>query len=234
MDYADHLFKRRHFGRLIILLCVRWYVTYKLSYRDLVEMMAERGLSMAHTTIMRWVQRFIPEFEKRWRKYAKPVGRSWRVDETYIKVKGRWVYLYRAVDKQGRTVDFYLSEQRDMGAAKHFFRRAVLHNGPPKKITLDGYSASPRAVKELKAEGVLPRDVELRSNAYLNNIIEQDHRRVKQRVGPMLGFKRFEHAAIVIAGIELAHKLRKGQFNFSKLIKHSALSAAPWLAILVA
>ena len=83
MSYADHLFKRRHFDRLIIILCVRWYVRFKLSYRDLVEMMAERGLSMAHTTIMRWVIRFIPVFEKRWWKYAKPVGRSWRVDETY-------------------------------------------------------------------------------------------------------------------------------------------------------
>jgi transposase-like protein len=173
-------------------------------------------------------------FEKRWRKYATPVGGSWRVDETYLKVKGRWVYLYRAVDKQGRTVEFYLSEQRDVGAAKRFFRRAVLHNGPPKKITLDGYSASHRAVKELKAEGVLPRDVELRSNAYLNNIVEQDHRRVKRRIGPMLGFKRFEHAAIVIAGIELAHKLRQGQFNFSKLSRWSALSSDPWWAVLIA
>jgi transposase-like protein len=149
-------------------------------------------------------------FEKRWHKYATPIGGSWQVDETSLKVKGRWVDLYRTVDKQGQTVDFYLSEQRDMEAAKRFFRRAVLHNGPPKKITLDGYPTSHRAVEELKAEGVLPRDIELRSNAYLNNLVEQDHRRVKQRVGPMLGFKRFDHAAIVIAGIELAHKLRKG------------------------
>jgi transposase-like protein len=234
MDYATHLFRRRRFDRLIIVLCVRWYVSYKLSYRDLVEMMAERGLSMAHSTILRWVQRFVPVFEKRWRKYAKPVGGSWRVDETYIKAKGRWVYLYRAVDKQGQTVDFYLSEHRDSEAAKRFFRQAVLHNGPPKKITLDGYPASHRAVEELKAEGVLPRNIELRSNAYLNNLVEQDHRRVKQRVGPMLGFKRFDHAAIVLAGIELAHKLRKGQFHFSKLIKRSAMSSVPWCAVLVA
>jgi len=108
MDYATHLFKRRRFDRLIITLCIRWYVTYKLSYWDLVEIMAERGLSMAHSTILRGVQRFVPVFEKRWCKYATPVGGSWRVDETYIKVKGRWGYLYRAVDKQGQTVDFYL------------------------------------------------------------------------------------------------------------------------------
>jgi transposase-like protein len=234
MTFADHLFKRRHFDRLIITLCVRWYVRYKVSYRDLVEMMAERGLSMAHTTIMRWVVRFIPVFEQRWRKYAKPVGRSWRVDETYIKVKGHWVYLYRAVDKQGQTVDFYLSKHRDIEAAKQFFRRAVLHCRPPKKITLDSYQASHRAVEELKAEGVLPHEVEVRSNAYLNNIVEQDHRRVKQRTGPMLGFKRFDHAATVISGLELAQKIRKGQFNLPKLLKRPGASSDLWLAALAA
>ena len=197
-------------------------------------MMGERGLSMAHTTIMRWVQRFIPEFEKRWRKYAKPVGRSWRVDETYIKVKGRWVYLYRAVDKQGRTVDFYLSKHRDIEAAQQFFRRAVLHCRPPKKITLDGYQASHRVVEELKAEGVLPHEVEVRSNAYLNNIIEQDHRGIKSRTGPMLGFKRFDHATIVIAGIELARKIKKGQFNVHRLMKRAGDIHDMWMAVLVA
>jgi Transposase and inactivated derivatives len=142
MDYATHLFKRHRFDRLIITLCIHWYVSYKLSYRDLVEIIAERRLSIVHSTILRWVQRFMPAFEKRWRKYAWPVGRSWRVDETCIKVKGRCVYLDRAVDKQGQTVDFYLSKHRDSEAAKHFFRRAVFRNGPPKKITLDGYAAS--------------------------------------------------------------------------------------------
>src|SRR5205823_13999894 len=125
MNFADHLFKGRHFDHLIIGLCVRWYVRFKLSYRDLIEIMAERGLSMAHTTIMRWVIRFIPVFEQRRRKYAKPVGRSWRVDEAYIKVKGQWVYLYRAVYKEGQTVDFYLSEHRDIEAAKALFRKAT-------------------------------------------------------------------------------------------------------------
>jgi transposase-like protein len=114
-----------------------------------------------------------------------------------------------------------------MEAAKRFFRRVVLHNGPPEKITLDSYAASHRVVEELKAEGALPRDVELRSNAYLNNLIEQDHRRVKQRVGPMLGFKRFAHAIKVISGVELVQKIRKGQFNFSKLSRRSAMSSDP-------
>src|SRR5215212_9495256 len=119
------LFRGRHFNHSIIILCVRWYTTHKLSYRDLVEMMAERGVDVSHTTILRWVQRYVPEFEKRWRRHARPVGTSWRVDETYIRVRGRWAYLYRAVDKRGRTVDFLLSERRDIAAAKRFFIRAV-------------------------------------------------------------------------------------------------------------
>ena len=112
------LFKGLHFDHEIVILCVRWYVTYKLSSRDLVSMMGERGIELAHTTILRWVQRYTPEFEKRWNRYARSVGGSWRCDETYINVKGRWTYLYRPVDKQGRTVDFLLTPKRDVAAAK--------------------------------------------------------------------------------------------------------------------
>ena len=124
MKPADtDLFKGRHFDQQVIILCVRWYLGYKLSSRDLVEMMVERGIELAHTTILRWVQRYVPEFEKRWNHYARSVGGSWRCDETCIKVKGHWTYLYRPVDKQGRTVDFLLSARRDVAATQRFFRR---------------------------------------------------------------------------------------------------------------
>jgi transposase-like protein len=162
---AQDLFKGRHFDQEIIVL---WYLAFKLSSRDLVQMMAERGIELAHTTILRWVQRYVPEFEKRWKRYALPVGNSWRVDETYIKVRGQWVYLYRAVDKEGRTVDFLLSRRRDVAAAKRFFSRAAKQHGAPRVITLDGYAASHRAVDKLKTSGTLPRRVQVRSCKYLN------------------------------------------------------------------
>ena len=168
---AWDLFKGRHFDREIIVLCVRWYVTYKVSSRDLVQMMAERGIGVTHTTILRWVQRFVPEFEKHWSQYSRPVGRSWRCDATYIKVKGRWTYLYRAVDKLGRTVDFLLRERRDVAAAKRFFNKAMKKHGTPRVITLDAYAASHRAITELPSAGTLARWVVIRSSKYLNNVV---------------------------------------------------------------
>lgn len=229
----DELFKGRHFEQEIIILCIRWYLRYKLSSRDLVEMMAERGLTMSHATILRWVQRFVPEFEKRWNRYAAGAGSTWRVDETYVKIKGQWVYLYRAVDRDGRTIDFRLSPRRNVAAVKAFLRKArKSQNAPPSSITLDGYAASHRAVREMKAQGELPHDVKLRSSKYLNNMIEQDHRNVKMRIRPMLGFKHFNHAATTIAGIELTHRIRKGQFLLDTLNVQGQAASAVWYAVL--
>ncbi|MGP6159784.1 MAG: IS6 family transposase [Vulcanimicrobiaceae bacterium] len=229
------LFKGRHFDAEIIVLCVRWYLGYKLSYRDLAEMMAERGVSVAPSTILRWVQHYAPEFEKRWNRFARPVGGSWRVDETYIKVRGHWVYLYRAVDARGQTVDFRLSPKRDVAAAKAFFRKAFKTQGRlPRTITLDGYQASHRAVRELRAENRKLRAVTVRSCQYLNNIVEQDHRGVKRRLRPMLGFKNFGHAAITIAGVELLHRIRKNQFALNRLRVGGRSTPEIWNAVLAA
>lgn len=231
----EELFEGRHFDREIIVLCVRWYLRFKLSFRDLVEMMAERGLSIAHTTIMRWVRHYAPGFERRWNRFAQPPGASWRVDETYVKIHGEWAYLYRAVDRAGNTVDFRLSPRRDVAAAKAFFRKAIKGQGSsPRTVTLDGYAASHRAVREMKADGELPADTKRRLSKYLNNLIEQDHRGVKLRIGPMLGFRRFRTAAIAIAGIELLLRIRKGQFNLSQLRLRDRRAPVVWDAVLAA
>src|SRR5882757_6015282 len=231
----DELFEGRHFDREVIVLCVRWYLRFKLSFRDLVEMMSERDLSMAHTTIMRWVRHYAPEFVRRWNRFARPAGSSWRVDETYVKIHGKWAYLYRAVDRAGNTVDFRLSPRRDVAAAKAFFRKAIKGQGSaPRTITLDGYAASHRAVREMKTDGELPTDAKLRSSKYLNNLVEQDHRGVKLRIAPMLGFKWFRTAAIVTAGIALLRRIYKGQFNFARLHLKDRSTPAVWNAVLAA
>jgi transposase-like protein len=198
-------------------------------------MMAERGLSLAHTTIMRWIQCYVPEFEKRWNRFARPAGRSWRVDETYVKIRGRWAYLYRAVDKEGNTVDFLLRAKRDIAAAKAFFRRALQRQGQlPHKITLDGYQASHRGAAEALSEHPEGNQCKIRSSKYVNNLIEQDHRSIKLRLGPMLGLKHFRRAATTIAGIELMHRIRKGQFKLDKLrVKHKTAPEI-WKAVLAA
>ena len=214
----DAIYLKRHFDAEIIVHCVRWYVTYRLSYRDLVAMMAERGLVLSHTTIMRWVIRYVPEFEKRWNRFSRSIGGSWRVDETYISIKGKWHYLYRAVDKQGRTVDFLLRPDRGIAAAQAFFRKAIAShaNRTPRKVTLDGHVPSHRALRLLRRESPVWRRVEIRTSKYLNNIVEQDHRAIKRRCASMKGFKSFANATATIAGIELAHRIHKHQFSFGR------------------
>jgi IS6 family transposase len=207
------IFKWKQYESAIILLTVRWYLKYSLSYRDLVEMMSERGLAISHTTIMRWVHEFGPEIDKRIRPYLKPTNDSYRTDETYIKVKGHWKYLYRAVDSTGKTIDFMLSENRDMPAAKRFFIKALssAHNQIPRVITLDKNPAYPPAIQELINEEVLPKETLIRQTKYLNNIVEQDHRFIKKIIKPMLGFKTFHTAEQTLKGIEAMHMIRKGQ-----------------------
>jgi transposase-like protein len=186
---------------------------YSLSYRDLEEMMRERGLSVDHTTIYRWVQAYAPELEKRIRPHLRPINDSYRVDETYVKVKGVWKYLYRAVDSTGQTIDFLLSAKRNTKAAKRFFRKmlkAPKHQSP-RVIKVDQNKAYPPAVEELKEEGILPSDSQLRQCKYLNNILEQDHRFIKRRVNPGLGFCNFNTARRTIGGYETMNIIRKGQ-----------------------
>lgn len=172
------LFKWKHFQPEIILLKVRWYCRYALSYRDLEEMMAERGLSVDHSTINRWVLQYGPELDQRCRPHLRMTNDSWKVDETYVKVKGEWKYLYRAVDSSGQTLDFMLSAKRDAKAAKRFLKKALQarHTSTPRVINVDKNAAYPAATDDLKIEKALLEETELRPIKYLNNLIEQDHR----------------------------------------------------------
>ncbi|EOO71740.1 IS6 family transposase [Bacillus mycoides] len=209
----QNLFKWKHYQSDIILLTVRWYLRYNLSFRDLVEMMEERGLSLAHTTIMRWVHQYGPELDKRVRRHLKSTNDSWRVDETYVKVKGQWMYLYRAVDSKGNTIDFHLRKTRNHRATKRFFKKALqsFHVSKPRVITVDKNPAYPIAIEELKTEKKMPVGIQIRQIKYLNNIVEQDHRFIKKRVRSMLGLKSFRTAKSILSGIEAMHIIKKGQ-----------------------
>jgi putative transposase len=216
------MFKSRHFDQSVILLCVRWYLAYGLSLRDLKEMMAERGISIDHSTINRWVIHFSPLLLKRFNRRKRAVGGKWHMDESYIKVRGRWMYLYRAIDSVGDTVDFWFSEHRDLPAAKRFLRKALERHGRPDRIVIDGSQTNREAIISCDAEDrlrdrsrrVLKR-IRIRQSQYLNNRIEQDHRRIKRRVRPMLGFKAFSAATVTLAGIEMVHMMRKRQGRFA-------------------
>jgi len=206
-------FKGRQFTADVILWAVRSYLMLPISYRDLELMLQDRGVAADHTTLIRWIQAHAAELEKRTRAQLRPSNGSWRVDETYVKVKGRWTYLYRAVDSRGRTIDFLLSAKRDAAAAKRFFRKALgqPHTVNPRTITVDKNPAYPRAVAEMKDDGELWRRSRLRQVKYLNNIVEQDHRRVKRLVRPGLGFGGFHTARRTLAGYEVMAMVRKGQ-----------------------
>ncbi|OFD51787.1 Integrase catalytic region [Bacillus mycoides] len=177
--------------------------------------MEERGLFLAHTTIMRWVHQYGPEFDKRIRRHLKQTNNSWRVDETYIKVKRQWMYLYRAVDSEGNTIDFYLSKSRNHKAAKRFFKKALrsFHVSKPRIITVDKNPAYPIAIEQLKKEKRIPTGTKIRRIKYLNNIVEQDHRFIKKRIRSMLGFKSYKTSASILSGVEAMHMVKKEQID---------------------
>ena len=222
----DPVYYRRRYSPEIIELCVRWYLTYRLSYRDLVAMMAERDVAVSHTTIMRWVQRYVPEFERRWARFSKPTDSSWRMDETAISVRGQWHYLYRAVDRSGKSVHSLLCEDRTVDSAQEFFRQAVkvAGSGWPEKVNLDGNKASRLGLRLLGEEDSRWHSVNVRARRYLNNIVEQDHRAIKRRCAPMLGLKSFATAAVTLSGVEVVHRIRKRQFTIPYECNGGALS----------
>ncbi|RYF07887.1 MAG: IS6 family transposase [Deltaproteobacteria bacterium] len=208
-------FKGRHFTSEVILWALRWYLAFPISYRDLASMLADCGVAVDHTTLFRWVQAYASTLERRIRRHLWPRNGSWRVDETYIKVKGVWTYLYRAVDSLGQTIDFLLSARRNAAAAKHFFCKALRqpHTVNPRTITVDKNPAYLRAVRDLKRAGQLWRFSRLRQRKYLNNIVEQDHRRIKRLVRPGLGFGSLRTAKQTLAGYEAMAMIRKGQVH---------------------
>src|SRR5919202_2215338 len=202
-------FKGAHFPPEVILMGVRWYVAYPLSTRHVEELMAERGVEVDHSTINRWVIKYSPQLEEAFHRRKRPVWVSWRMDETYVKVKGQWRYLYRAVDKHGQTIDFLLTEQRDEAAALRFLKKAISRHGVPETITIDGSDANEAAIKRYNAEHGTA--IAIRKVKYLNNIVEQDHRGVKRITRPMLGFKAFDAAQSTLVGIELMYMIKKRQ-----------------------
>jgi len=215
-ESRPELFRGRHFRDEVIVLCVRWYLRYPLSYRNLEEMMAERGLAVDHSTIARWVLTYAPVLNERIRSEMRHPGRSWRVDETYVRVAGRWTYLYRAIDSAGNTIDFLLSPKRDLIAAKGFLQLALWQAGRfrPQVINVDGHPAYPSAVEQLKRSGELGQRCRCRRAPYLNNILEQDHRFVKKRITASQWFRSIDGALNTIAGYEAMNIIRKGQIRW--------------------
>jgi putative transposase len=202
-------FKGAHFPQDIILTGVRWYVAYPLSMRQIEELRLERGVHVDHATINRWVIKYSPQLEAAFHRRKRPVWVSWRMDETYIRVKGEWRYLYRVVDKYGQTIDFLLTEHRDTAAALRFLTQAIRRHGVPETIALDGREANEAAIKrDNEAHGT---HIIIRQVKYLHNMVEQDHRAVKRVTRPMLGFKSFDAAQATLAGIELIHMIKTRQ-----------------------
>ncbi|UAN54637.1 IS6 family transposase (plasmid) [Serratia sp. JSRIV002] len=213
MSLIRRAFKRLHYPVDIIAQCVRGYLAYSLSLRNLEEIMAERGIVLDHSTLHRWVIRLVPLLDKAFRRHKRTIGRRWRMDETYIKIKGQWKYLYRAVDTSGQTIDFLLAAKRDTAAALRFFRKAIRHHGELEVVTIDKSGANTAALTTLNTDKPEEETITVRQNKYLNNLVEQDHRNIKRRIRPMLGFNSFRRAQTILAGIELIYMIRKGQYQ---------------------
>ena len=224
-------FKGSHYPKDVILYAVFFYVCYAVSYRDLEEIMGERGIHVDHATLNRWVVKYSLGIAETAQVRKQPTARSWRTDETYIKIKGRWMYLYRAVDKHGKTLDFMLSKRRNKAAARLFFRGAIKVNGVPERIVIDKSGANLAGLMRINVGLKFSRayqPIEILRVKYLNNIVEQDHRFIKKITRPTLGFKAFHSATATLAGIEVAHMIRKQQFqsNHTSPFKQFASLAA--------
>jgi putative transposase len=205
------MFDRHRYPRVIILQAVYFKLRFTLSYRDVEELMSIRGIKVDHSTIQRWVFKFSKEVEKNMHKRKKQVCDSWRMDETYIKVKGRDMYLYRAVDKYGNTVDFLLTKRRQKMSAQKFFNKAIGNNGKPRIVNIDKSGSNSSAILTVNKRSLSTKKIKIRKVKYLNNIIEQDHRRIKRRIRIMTGFKEFESAQRTLSGIEVVSIINKDQ-----------------------
>ncbi len=209
-------FKGAQFPKDVILHAVFFYVRYAVSYRDLEEILAECGVTVDHATLNRWVVKYSPDIALNAQSRKRPTSRSWRMDETYVKIRGKWVYLYRAVDKVGNTLDFMLSERRNTKAATMFFAKALEANGVPQKIVIDKSGANRagiRSVNKILKRFGCPITIQIIRSKYLNNMIEQDHRFIKRCIRLMGGFRSFQSASATLEGIEVANMIRKEQFH---------------------
>ncbi|MCL1127580.1 IS6 family transposase [Shewanella surugensis] len=210
-------FSGRHYPSAIIMQSLRYYLAYKLSYREIEEIFAERNIHFDHSTLNRWVIKYAPQLDAIFRRKKRKVSGSWRMDETYIKVKGQWVYYYRAVDKFGAVIDFYLSENRDEPAARAFFDKAIKSSGVPHRVVIDKSGANAAALDTINIRlwlmGCMLLMIEVLAVKYLNNIVEQSHRKVKGKMHQCLGWQSWLGAEATLAGVEVWSMIKLGQMK---------------------
>lgn len=223
-------FGRTKYGIDVIMTAIRIYLSYPNSYRDVEEIMKEQGIDVDHTTIYRWIVKYVPRLLNKFRKYKLNVGEKWHLDETYIKVGGVEHYLYRAVDCEGRTIDFKLYKTRNKAAAKRYLAHAIKNNGTPKKVNIDGSLANEAGIKKYNKKH--DEEIIITKVKYLNNIVEQDHRNIKRKTRSIQTFKNFYSAQITLAGIEMVKMLKKGQAYIGKLFAQNYIDEFHELAYL--